>query len=65
MGRRSSAKASFLAFLVLIARDANTALIVLAFASPVPYNVFMVVAKENLVKKFAPYASNQPLYEGM
>ncbi len=33
-----------LAFLVLIARDANTALIVLAFASPVPYNVFMVVA---------------------
>jgi len=23
------------------------------------------VPKENLVKKFAPYASNQPLYEGM
>jgi hypothetical protein len=23
------------------------------------------VPKENLVKKFAPYASNQPLYEGL
>jgi hypothetical protein len=33
-----------LAFLALIARDANTALIVLAFALPVPYNVLAVVA---------------------
>ncbi len=33
-----------LAFLALIARDANTALIVLAFASPVPYNFLVVVA---------------------
>ncbi len=33
-----------LAFLALIARDANTALIVLVFALPVPYNVFVAVA---------------------
>ncbi len=33
-----------LAFLALMAREANTALIVLSFASPVPYNVLMVVA---------------------
>jgi hypothetical protein len=33
-----------LAFLALITRDANTALIVLAFALPVPYNVLITVA---------------------
>ena len=33
-----------LAFLALIARDANTTLIALAFALPLPYNVIVTVA---------------------
>lgn len=33
-----------LAFLALIADDANLSLLVLAFALPIPYNVFVVVA---------------------
>lgn len=33
-----------LAFLALIARDANTTLVALAFALPVPYNVLATVA---------------------
>ncbi len=33
-----------LAFFALLQNDANMVLVVLAFASPVPYNIFMVVA---------------------
>lgn len=33
-----------LPFYVLLLNDANMALVVLAFASPVPYNIFVVVA---------------------
>ncbi len=42
-----------LAFLALIARDANTALIVLAFALPVPYNVLVVMAVWRSANRYA------------
>ncbi len=42
-----------LAFLALIARDANTVLIVLAFALPVPYNVLVVMAVWRSANRYA------------
>ncbi|MFQ5775969.1 MAG: hypothetical protein ACE5GS_15720 [Kiloniellaceae bacterium] len=36
--------ATHLAFLALLERDADTLLVVLAFAAPVPYNIFVAVA---------------------